>query len=219
MRGGNVEGRGGPEVMSAPLSGRVLTVPNLLTALRLACLPFFVWLLTWPDGRGDLAAGFLLGSLGLTDTLDGRIARRFHQESALGKVADPLVDRVLVLCAVLGCAFTGALPWWVAYLVLARELFMLLGGVVLALKGLRQMDVSKAGKAGALGMMVALPWFLIGHAHFRLRTEFSVGAWVAVIFGLVLAWWAAAGYVPRARRALAQRGSGPPPPGLEAPAP
>lgn len=180
----------------------------MLTALRLACLPAFVWLLSEPHGRGLLAAGFLLGSLGLTDTLDGHIARRFHQESALGKVADPLVDRLLVLCAVLGGALVGALPWWLAALVLARELLMLVGGVVLAIKGVRQMDVSRAGKAGALGMMIALPLFLLGHAHFRLHSEATVGAWVAAIAGLALAWWAAVAYVPRARRALAARREG-----------
>lgn len=192
----------------------MLTVPNLLTAFRLACLPVFVYLLAQPRGHDLLAAGFLLGGLGITDTLDGGIARRFHQESNIGKVADPLVDRLLVLCAVVGGALVGALPWWFLALVLLRELLMLAGGVVLAFYGLRQMDVSRTGKAGALGMMIALPWFLIGHAHFRLHSEFTVGAWVAAAAGLVMAWAAAAGYVPQARRALAdsRRGAGTPAP-------
>ena len=193
----------GPAVTSVPgAPARVLTVPNLLTALRLVCLPVFVWLLARPHGQGYLASGFLLGSLGLTDTLDGRIARRFHQESALGRVADPLVDRLLVLCAAIGCAVTGAIPWWLLALVLGREALVLVGAVILAAHGARALDVSRMGKLGALGMMVALPWFLIGHAHFRWHTEFTVGAWVAAAFGLVLAWAAAFGYVPQARRAL-----------------
>ncbi len=186
----------------------MLTVPNLLTALRLACLPVFVYLLAQPGRQDLLAAGFLLGGLGITDTLDGSIARRFHHESNLGKVADPLVDRLLVLCAVGGGAVVAALPWWFLVLVLLRELLMLAGGVVLAVYGVRQLDVSRAGKAGALGMMIALPWFLIGHAHFRLHSEFTIGAWVAAAAGLVLAWAAAVGYVPQARRALALKRAG-----------
>lgn len=181
----------------------MLTVPNLLTLLRLACLPVFVYLLARPQRQGLLAAGFLLGALGVTDTLDGYIARRFHQESALGKVADPLVDRLLVLTASVGGTLVGALPWWLLVVVILRELFMLLGGVFLATRGVRQMDVSKMGKAGALGMMCALPWFLIGYAHFRLHSEFTVAAWTAAAVGMALAWAAAFGYVPRARRALA----------------
>lgn len=191
-------------VASAPGStgDRVITIPNLITAGRLACLPVFVYLLAQPQRRDLLAAGFFLGGLGFTDTLDGYIARRFHQVSRIGKVADPLVDRLLVTSAAVGAAWVRAMPWWLLALVLARELLMLVGGVVLALRGLRQLDVTRAGKAGALGMMAALPWFLIGHSHFRLHSEFTAAAWVAAAFGLGLAWLAALGYVPQARRQL-----------------
>ena len=74
---------------------RILTVPNTLTAIRLACLPVFVVLMAQPDGRGLVAAACLLSALGLTDGLDGYIARHFHQVSSVGKVADPLADRAL----------------------------------------------------------------------------------------------------------------------------
>lgn len=197
---------GGEGADPAPDAG-LFTVPNFLTAVRVACLPWFIWLLARPHGGGLLAAGFLLGSLALTDTLDGRIARRFHQESAIGRVADPLVDRLLVTCAVIGAVLVSAIPWWLAVLVLAREVLMLLGGVALALLGVRQMSVSRAGKLGALGMMCALPWFLLGHAHFRLHSEFHAAAWIAAAGGLALAWAAAAGYVPKARHAVAERRS------------
>lgn len=191
--------------MSSDAADRLLTVPNVLTAFRLACLPVFLYLLAQPHRQDLLAAGCLLGGLGFTDTLDGRIARRFHQESNIGKVADPLVDRVLVLCAALGGALVGALPWWLLALVLLRELLVLAGGVVLAFYGARQLQVSRAGKAGALGMMIALPWFLIGHAHFRLHSEFTVGAWAAAAIGLAMAWGAAFGYIPQARECMVSR--------------
>ena len=109
---------------------RVLTVPNALSALRLACLPAFVVLLAQPHDRGRLAAAFLLGAAAFTDLLDGYIARHFDQVSTLGKMADPLVDRALVLCALVGATVIGALPIWLVVVVALRE------GVVLAGSGL-----------------------------------------------------------------------------------
>jgi cardiolipin synthase len=184
---------------------RVLTVPNALSALRLACLPAFIVLLAQPHKEGRLAAAFLLGAAAFTDGLDGYIARRFHQVSTLGKMADPLVDRALVLCALVGATVIGALPIWLVVIIALRE------GVVLAGSGLlffgsrtARIDVSRAGKAGAFGMMVALPLFIMAHAPFRGHEVALVVAWVAVTGGQVLAWLAVAQYVPQARAAWAR---------------
>jgi cardiolipin synthase (CMP-forming) len=187
---------------------RILTVPNALTAIRLACLPVFVVLMAQPDGRGLVAAACLLSALGLTDGLDGYIARHFHQVSSLGKVADPLVDRALVLTAVISALAIGAIPVWLVVVVLTREVLVLAGGGALALAGARRIDVSWAGKAGTFGMMVALPLFILGDAPFRWQTEAGVAAWVAAGWGLALGWYAALGYIPRARAALAQSHQG-----------
>jgi cardiolipin synthase (CMP-forming) len=183
---------------------RVLTVPNALTAVRLACLPVFVVLMVQPDGGGQLAAACLLAVLGATDGLDGYIARHFHQVSTLGKVADPLVDRALVLTAVITAVVVGALPVWLVVVVLAREALVLAGAAALVLAGARRVDVSWAGKAGTFGMMVALPLFIAGHAPFRWHTEAEWLAWVAAAWGLALGWYAAIRYLPRARTALAE---------------
>ena len=107
---------------------RILTVPNVLTAIRLMCLPVFVALMAEPHRRGELAAACLLSGLGVTDGLDGYIARHFHQVSSLGKVADPLVDRALVLTAVISALVIGAIPVWLVALVLTREFLVLAGG-------------------------------------------------------------------------------------------
>jgi cardiolipin synthase len=183
---------------------RVLTVPNALSALRLACLPAFIVLLAQPHRQGRLAAAFLLGGAAFTDGLDGYIARRFHQVSTLGKMADPLVDRALVLCALVGATAIGALPIWLVVVIALRE------GVVLAGSGLlfffsrtARIDVSLAGKAGAFGMMVALPLFIMAHAPFRGHEVALVIAWVAVAAGQALAWVAVVQYVPKARAAWA----------------
>ena len=183
---------------------RILTVPNALTAIRLMCLPVFVVLMAEPHRRGQLAAACLLSGLGVTDGLDGYIARHFHQVSSLGKVADPLVDRALVLTAVISALVIGAIPVWLVAVVLTREVLVLAGGGALALAGVRRVDVSWAGKAGTFGMMFALPLFIAGHAPFRWQTEAEVAAWVAAGWGLALGWYAALGYIPRARAALAE---------------
>jgi len=188
---------------------RVLTVPNGLTALRLACLPAFLVLLGQPHGRDLVAAACMLGALGVTDGLDGYIARHFHQVSSLGKLADPFVDRALVLSAVIGALAIGAVPAWLVAIVLLREALVLAGAVVLALAGARHLEVSLPGKAGAFGMMVALPLFLLGHAPFRWHELADTAAWVAVAGGQVFAWYAAVQYIPTGRAFLADARKGP----------
>jgi cardiolipin synthase (CMP-forming) len=187
---------------------RVLTVPNGLTALRLACLPVFLVLLAQPHRRDVAAAACMLAVLGVTDGLDGYVARHFHQVSSLGKLADPFVDRALVLSAVIGAVAIGAVPAWLVAIVLLREALVLAGAVVLALAGARHLDVSLAGKVGAFAMMVALPLFLLAHAPFRWHEVADVAAWVAVACGQVFAWYAAFQYIPTGRAFLAEAHKG-----------
>ena len=167
--------------------------PMRLSALRLACLPAFIVLLAQPHRQGRLAAAFLLAAAALTDGLDGYIARHFDQVSTLGKMADPLVDRALVLCALVGATAIGALPIWLVVVIALREGVVLAGSALLFF-GSRtaRIDVSRAGKAGALGMMVALPLFIMAHAPFRGHEVALAIAWVAVVGGQVLAWLAVA---------------------------
>jgi cardiolipin synthase (CMP-forming) len=187
----------------------VLTVPNGLTALRLACLPVFVVLLAQPHRRDLAAAACMLGALGVSDGLDGYVARRFHQVSSLGKMADPLVDRALVLCAVIGALAVGAAPVWAVAIVLLREALVLVGAVVLVSAGAKALQVSLAGKAGAFAMMVALPLFLLGHAPFRWHEAAGIAAWAAFAFGQFFAWYAAVRYIPDGRALLAEAHNAP----------
>jgi len=187
---------------------RVLTVPNALTTLRLVCVPVFLVLLAQPDHEGQLAAAFLLAGLGITDGLDGYVARHFDQVTSLGKVADPLVDRVLILSATIGALAAGAVPAWLVAVVLTREVLVLAGAGTLALVGARRLDVSWPGKAGTFGLMFALPLFLMGGAPFRWSGTAQALAWVAAIGGLGLSWFAFAGYVPRAHAAFVEARAG-----------
>ena len=179
---------------------RLLTVPNVITVVRLLCLPLYVWLLL---GRNDrLAAGLVLGLLGATDWVDGWIARRWNQVSTAGKVLDPVADRLLFFVGIGAIIIDGAAPLWFCLAVLAREVVVAVTTLVLAALGARRIDVTWYGKAGTFGLMFAFPAFLWGNADWALSTAFLVIAWIAAVPGLVLSYYAAALYVPIAARAL-----------------
>jgi cardiolipin synthase len=183
---------------------RILTVPNGLTLIRLLCLPLFVWLLTRPHRAGWYPAALLLGALGVTDGLDGYVARHFGQVSNLGKVLDPLADRLLLGVAVVGVIAVGAIPVWVAAVALAREALVAVGFLIVAAGGGRRMDVQWAGKAATFALMGAVPLFLAGHAPDDWHRIAETLAWVCVVPALVFGWYAVVIYVPMARLALSE---------------
>src|SRR5579875_2447068 len=181
---------------------RILTVPNFVTLIRLCCIPVFVWLLLRPHRAGWYPAALLLGVLGATDSVDGFVARRFHQVSTLGKVLDPIADRLLLGMAAIFIIVLGAVPLWVGVAAVAREGLVAIGFLVVAALGGRRMDVQITGKAGTFGLMVALPLFLAGHAHDDWHHLAEILAWIFAIPGLILGWYSAATYVPKARAAV-----------------
>lgn len=184
------------------LESRILTVPNLITVVRLACLPIFVWLLLFEENRA--AAAVLLGAIGATDWVDGYIARRFDQTSTLGKVLDPVADRLLFFTALVAILIDGCAPAWVCWAVLARETVISCATLVLAAVGARRIDVTRAGKTGTFLLMFAFPAFVAGASTFWWAPIAEDLAWLFVLPGLVFSYWAAALYVPIARRALAE---------------
>jgi cardiolipin synthase len=188
---------GGDEVHT----DRILTVPNVITAVRLAMLPVFLWLLFAQEDRAKAAA--LLAVLGITDFLDGYIARRFHQTSDLGKVLDPVADRLLFFVGVGGILVDGSVPVWFAVAVLVREALVAGATLALAMLGARRIDVTWFGKAGTFFLMIAFPLFLASESTVGWADLAGTLAWIAGIPGLLLSWYSAALYVPLARQALA----------------
>jgi cardiolipin synthase len=194
------------EAASAPAgTGRILTLPNLVTVLRLACIPLFLWLLLGSNHTAE--AAWLLAALGATDWIDGYLARHLHQGSELGKILDPTADRLLLVAATVGIVAYGV-PGEVALLaivLLARETLVGAATLVLAAAGARRIDVLWVGKAGTLAVMFALPMLLLapevtGGWHVVLL----IGGWGFGVPGTVLGYYAAAKYVPAARAALAE---------------
>jgi cardiolipin synthase len=188
------------DAVTSGFARQVLTLPNLITLARLACLPVFLWLLFGKEDRAAAAA--LLALLGITDWVDGYLARHLGQVSELGKVLDPVADRLLFIVGAGGILIDGSVPTWFAVIVLVRE--TLVGGatLVLAALGARRIDVTWFGKAGTFGLMIAFPLFLASHSDLSWADAAGVLAWIAGIPALALSLYAAVLYVPIARRAL-----------------
>jgi cardiolipin synthase (CMP-forming) len=190
-----VDGTERPEVDT------LFTVPNLVTLLRLLCLPLFLWLLLGIHNR--FGAAILLGVLGATDWVDGYLARRLGQVSEFGKKLDPTVDRLVFIVALLAIIADDAAPRWFCIAVLARELLV---GVTIAVAtvffSMARFDVTFLGKVATFMLLFAVTSFLLGSSDIA-GADFCTGVgWAVGIPGLVLSWYTAIGYVPEIRRGM-----------------
>ncbi len=187
------------------LVDRLLTVPNVISVMRLFCIPWFGFLV-W--GAKDLiAAAALLSLLGATDWVDGYIARRFDQVSAFGKVVDPSADRLLLVVAAVAVVTESAIPAWFAVVALGREVLVIVAGLALYLLGAARIDVQFAGKAGAFALMFSLPLFLVSVSGAPWGAEARLLAWFFGIPGVLLNWYSLTRYAVLAKQAL-QTGRG-----------
>ena len=169
------------------LSSRVLTVPNLLSFLRLALVPVFLVLLV----RGDDAWALLvLAVASLTDFLDGAIARRFNQITRLGQLLDPAADRLYIFAALIGLAWRDLVPWWIVAVVVGRDVFLLGLGVVLANHGFGPLPVHQLGKVATFCLFYALPMIMLGQAFAELSWWSQPVGWAFGLWGAYLYWWA-----------------------------
>jgi CDP-diacylglycerol--glycerol-3-phosphate 3-phosphatidyltransferase len=139
-------------------------VPNALTVARLALIPVFVALMVAADGGPSWPAGIVFGVAGVTDQIDGFLARRWRVESHFGKIADPLADRLMIDAAVILLVAYGRLPWAALLVIVARDLLLLVGWRVLAPRGI-ELDVNTVGKAAT--------WLLYAGIGFRIVTHDS----------------------------------------------
>lgn len=185
----------------------VFTWPNLISVVRLGCIPVFVWLLLSQDQR--LGAAWLLAALGATDWVDGWIARRFNQVSEVGKVLDPTADRLMFLVAITTMMIDDSVPLWFAVATLAREFVISGCALLLAALGARKIDVTWWGKTSTFGLMVAFPLFLVSHTEVFWADGAEIVAWSVGVPSLVLHYFAAWAYIPLALNALNEGRSAP----------
>jgi cardiolipin synthase len=184
---------------------RVLTVPNVITTVRLLCVPLFLYLLFARDSRAW--AAILLGTLGATDWVDGYIARRFNQTSTFGKMYDPTVDRFMLVVAIVAILIDGQVPYWHAGVVLVREVLVSGWVIFITLQGAKRMNVTWWGKVGTFANMCAFPWFLFAREESwsdGWQTFWYVLAHCAAVPGVIFSLLAGWQYVQLGRVALAE---------------
>lgn len=180
---------------------RVWTLPNLLSLLRLLLIPVFLWLVLGP--RHDLLALGVLVVSGITDFLDGWLARRLGQHSRFGSLLDPIADRLYVLAVVIGLALRDVVPWWLAVVLPLRDVVIAALVPFLRTRGYNSLPVHFLGKAATFCLLYAFPLLFLGQGDGTGPELARVFGWAFAIWGIALYWWAALLYVGQVRRLLA----------------
>ncbi|ANS77792.1 CDP-diacylglycerol--glycerol-3-phosphate 3-phosphatidyltransferase [Serinicoccus hydrothermalis] len=186
------------------VTNRLWTVPNLLSMLRLALVPFFVWTLV----ERELGwAALVLVVAGASDFADGKIARHYGITSRLGQVLDPVADRLYIAATVLGLAAVDVIPWWLVGVLFARETLIVLMYPVVRHHRLPIPEVTFVGKAATFNLLGGFPLLLLGHVEGWWTVLALACGWALVWWGTVLYWvtgltyaWQVADMVGQRRR-------------------
>jgi len=191
-----------------PASSAILTIPNLVSFLRILLIPVFFGLIVH---EGTEMAGMLLfAGVAATDWVDGFVARRTNQVSELGKILDPVADRLAIGAGLIAVMVRGALPVWAGLAVLVRDIAVLVvGAALLAGRGVR-IDVRFLGKSATAILMIAIFCIAWGNFDLSLAGFFLAVGWVLFGVGIVESYLAASWYLGDILRARAATG-GPPP--------
>lgn len=189
------------ESNSVDTANRIWTVPNLISMARVLLVPVVMVLIL--NGK-DISAVIVLAIAGLSDYVDGWIARRFNQMSKFGKFLDPSADRLFIAVTLIGMAVRQLIPWWLVLAIGAREVLVGLTIPVLAKRGFAGYPVHLAGKAGTMALMYAFPLLLLASLD-NLAGEIAyVIGWGMALWGVYLYWTAGAVYLNQFRQVLHQ---------------
>jgi len=172
----------------------VITVPNAITGIRLLLLPVFVVMLLRDDQRAG--AALLLGVLGMTDWVDGWIARKFNQTSSFGMVFDPFVDRALFVVGTGSVLIDGGVPFWFCAMILVREIFVGVMMIIGTSMGMKRFAVSVWGKRYTFLLMTSVPLLLLGSSSHFTADAAEVTGWVLGVPGIVMSYVVAIRYIP-----------------------
>lgn len=182
---------------------RVVTIPNLLSMLRLLGVPVFLWIVLWPNYGGPKHDTWALGILvasGITDYLDGKLARRLNQVSRLGEVLDPTADRLYILATLYGLVARDIIPVWLVVLLVARELLLAPTVPLLWRRGYAPPAVNFVGKCATFCLLYAFPLLLFADGTGDAATLASIFGWAFAWWGTALYWWSAVLYLVQTRR-------------------
>ena len=183
------------------VSHRVLTIPNVISIIRLAGVPLFLWLVLVPEADGLALA--VLAISGISDYADGYLARKLNQTSKLGAILDPVADRLYILSTVIGRGIRDIIPWWVASILPARDAFLWCLVPFLRTRGYSSLPVHFLGKAATANLLYAFPLLLLGDGTGVLATLAKVFGWAFAIWGTGLYWWAGLLYAWQVRKLMA----------------
>ena len=182
---------------SPEISNRVWTVPNILSFIRLALVPLFLFFII---SAHDALALIVLVVSSASDYLDGVIARRFNQITRLGQLLDPAADRLFIFAALIGLAVRDVIPWWLFFVIIARDIVLVILGIISANYGFGPLPVHHLGKVATAALFYALPILMLGQAFPELEWVTDPIGWAFALWGAFLYWWAGFIYVAQSVR-------------------
>lgn len=174
------------------VSSRILTIPNLLSLIRLGMVPVF---LAFILVGADFAALIVLVISSLTDYLDGIIARKFRQVSRLGQLLDPAADRLFIFAALVGLCVRDIVPLWLLVVIVGRDFMLAVLGIILANHGYGPLPVHHLGKVATFSLLFALPILMLGLAFHEVSWITNPVGWAFALWGAFLYWWAGVIYL------------------------
>lgn len=184
----------------AEMSSRVLTVPNVISLVRLALVPVFaVLIVVGEDGWALL----VLAVSGVSDWLDGVLARRLNQVTRLGQMLDPFADRLFIFVTLIGLAWREVVPLWLVLAIVARDVLLALTVPVLARLGYGTLNVTTVGKVATFALLYAFPLLLLAEVPGWVGAVAHVVGWAFTWWGVGLYWLAGLQYVAQVRRLVA----------------
>jgi cardiolipin synthase (CMP-forming) len=170
-----------------PAHNRLLTVPNLLSGLRLALIPVFIYLLLVAHSDGWAVAVLMFS--GASDWADGKIARLLNQSSKLGEYLDPAVDRLYMVTVPIALGLRGIVPWWIIAVLLARDVLLAAELPLLRTRGFTALPVLYIGKAATFALMSAFPLILLGQYDATWSRVVLACGWAFLIWGMYFYLW------------------------------
>lgn len=182
------------------LSDRWLTIPNLLSVIRLALVPVFLWLLLGPKADGWALA--VLVYSGVSDWADGKLARWLNQASRLGALLDPAADRLYTLATVVAFVLRDIIPLWFALVLVGRDLVVAVCIWLLRRNGFGPPEVTYVGKAATFNLMYAMPLLLLAQGGSDFAALVRPVAYAFVVWGGALFVWSGLLYLVQTRMAL-----------------
>jgi cardiolipin synthase len=177
-----------------------LTIPNALTALRGLGVPLFIWLALGLESDGWAILVLAIG--GVTDYLDGKLARAWNQTSRFGELADPFIDRIYIVATLIVLQMRGAIPLWVIIALLARDLVLAAMTILLTRKGLPPLQVTYLGKAATFNLLYAFPFLLLALNESWYGTLAFIFGWAFTIWGVVLYLFTGVSYFQSALKSI-----------------